>query len=96
MKGNLIENVKSVNYLGFTIGETNGNLNGTLASKQIGAIFALNNRIKLSRLPPWLALKIFNTQIIPIILYLKFGALTQITILQIGKVAELSENIRNL
>ena len=71
-KGNLIENVKSVKYLGFTIAAKNCNLNGTpenLSVKANRAIFALNNRLKLSRLPPWLALKIFNTQITPILLY---------------------------
>ena len=33
------------------------------------AIFALNNRIKISKLPTNLAIKIFNTQIKPILLY---------------------------
>ena len=33
------------------------------------AILSLNNKIKLSRLPLWLSLKIFNSQIKPILLY---------------------------
>ena len=72
VKDSLIDNVKSVNYLGFTIGAKNCNLNGTaenLSIKAKKAIFALNNRIKLSRLPTRLALKNFHTQIAPILLY---------------------------
>ena len=33
------------------------------------AIFALNNKIKLSKLSVKLALKLFNNQIVPILLY---------------------------
>ena len=66
VKGSLIDNVKSVNYLCLMIGAKNCNLNGTsenLSSKANRAIFAFNNRIKLSRLPPWVALKMFNTRL---------------------------------
>ena len=68
----LIENVKSIKYLGFTINAKNGSLVNTpidLSIKAKRAIFALNNKIKLSMLPTRLALKIFDTQITPIILY---------------------------
>ena len=67
-----IENVKSIKYLGFTISAKNCNLGNTpvdLSIKAKRAIFALNNRIKLSMLPTRLALKIFDTQISPILLY---------------------------
>ena len=72
VKGNLIENVKKVAYLGFVIGAKNCNFKSTpenLAIKANRAIFALNNKIKLSRLPPLLSIKIFKSQITPILLY---------------------------
>ena len=72
IKDYLIENVKTFKYLGFTIGAKNFNLSGTpqdLSIKARKAIFALNNKIKLSRLPPSLALKLFYAQISPILLY---------------------------
>ena len=59
-------------YLGFTISAKNCNFSCTLTdlkTKANRAIFALNNKIKLSRLPTNLALKIFNSQIKPILLY---------------------------
>ena len=40
-----------------------------LSIKAKQAIFALNNKIKISLLPPQLAIQIFNTQIVPILLY---------------------------
>ena len=67
-----IENVKSLKYLGFTINSKNCNFVNTpndLSIRAKSAIFALNNRIKLSMLPTRLALKIFDTQISPILLY---------------------------
>ena len=67
-----IDNVKSLKYLGFTISSKNCNFGNTptdLSIKAKRAIFALNNRIKLSLLPTRLALKIFDTQISPILLY---------------------------
>ena len=54
------ENVKYTKYLGFTISSNNC----TFAN-----LPAQNSRIKLSMLPPRLALKIFSTQIAPILLY---------------------------
>ena len=67
-----IENVKSYKYLGFTIGAKNCSLINTMVDLSIKAkraIFALNNKIKISLLPPRLAIQIFTTQIVPILLY---------------------------
>ena len=67
-----IENVKSYKYLGFTIGAKNCSLINTMADLSIKAkraIFALNNKIKISLLPLQLAIQIFTTQIVPILLY---------------------------
>ena len=50
-----IENVKSYKYLGFTIGAKNCSLINTMADLSIKAkraIFTLNNKIKISFLPP--------------------------------------------
>ena len=72
VKGKNIENVKSFKYLGFTIGAKNCSFIKTpvdLSIKAKRAIFALNNKIKLSLLPIRLALKIFMSQISPILLY---------------------------
>ena len=72
VKGKNIENVKSFKYLGFTIGAKNCSFTNTpidLSIKAKRAIFALNNKIKLSFLPIRLALKIFMSQISPILLY---------------------------
>ena len=68
----LLENVKTFKYLGITISAKNCSFAPTiddLSTKANRAIFALNNRIKISQIPPTLALKIFNTQIVPILLY---------------------------
>ena len=65
-KGKLIENVKKVAYLGFVIEAKNCHLKSTAENL---AIKALNNKIKLSRLPPLLSIKIFKSQITPILLY---------------------------
>ena len=70
LNNQVIDNVKHFKYLGFTVGAKNCNLSKTLDDLAIKAkrvIFVLNNRIKLSKLR--LALKMFNTQIYPIILY---------------------------
>ena len=67
-----IENVKHFKYLGFTIGAKNCNFSNTLldlSTKAKKAIFALNNKIKLSLIPVELSLKIFASQIAPILLY---------------------------
>ena len=67
-----IENVKSYKYLGFTIGAKNCFLINTMADLSIKAkraIFALNNKIKISLLPTGLTIQIFTTQIVHILLY---------------------------
>ena len=67
-----IENVKSFTYLGFTISAKNCSFQSVmddLSVKANKAIFALKNKIKLSRLPVKLAIKIFKSQIVPILLY---------------------------
>ena len=68
----LIENVKTFKYLGFTISAKNCSFTPAiedLSIKANRAIFSLNNKIKLSKLPTRLALKIFQSQISPILLY---------------------------
>ena len=68
----LLENVKTFKYLGISISAKNCSFQPTiddLSTKANRAIFALNNKIKISLIPPKLALKIFNAQIVPILLY---------------------------
>ena len=68
----LLENVKTFKYLGITVSAKNCSFSPTiddLSTRANRAIFALNNKIKLSLIPPKLALKIFNAQIAPILLY---------------------------
>ena len=72
INGEELESVKTVNNLGFHIAAKNCSFLPTianLATKANRAIFALNNKIKLSKLPARLALKIFQSQISPILLY---------------------------
>ena len=72
IKNSVLENVKSFKYLGFTISAKNCSFTPTvedLSTKANRAVFALNNKIKLSMLPTRLAIKIFNSQIAPILLY---------------------------
>ena len=67
-----IENVKTFTYLGFTISAKNCQFQSTiddLSIKANRAIFAIKSKIKLSKLPIRLAIKIFNSQIMPILLY---------------------------
>ena len=66
-----IENVKNFTYLGFAISAKNCQFQSTidLSIKANRAIFALRNKIKFSKLPTKLAIKIFNAQIVPILLY---------------------------
>ena len=68
----LIDNVKEIKYLGFTIGAKNCSFKNTimnLSTKAKRVIFALNSKIKLSLIPVRLSLKIFTSQIVPILLY---------------------------
>ena len=72
INGIAIENVKTFKYLGYTLGAKNCSFNNTsknLSVKTKQALFALNNMIKLSQMPIKLALKIFTTQLVPILLY---------------------------
>ena len=67
-----LENVKTFKYLGFSISAKNCSFLPTienLSTRANRAIFALNNRIKISKLPIKLAVKVFNSQIVPILLY---------------------------
>ena len=66
-----LENVKTFKYLGFSISAKNCSFLPTienLSTRANRAIFALNNRIKISKLPIKLAVKVFNSQIVPILL----------------------------
>ena len=68
----LLENVKTIKYLGFTISAKNCSFLPTiedLSLKAGRAIYVLNTKIKLSKIPTRLAIKIFNSQIKPILLY---------------------------
>ena len=68
----VLENVKSMKYLGFTINAKNCSFLPTLDDLTIKAkraIYALNSKIKLTRFPIKLALKLFDTLIKPILLY---------------------------
>ena len=72
VNGKGIDNVKHFKYLGFTLASKNCNFTSMpldLSIKARRAVFALNNRIKLSMIPARLAIKIFSTQIAPILLY---------------------------
>ena len=68
----LLENVKTFKYLGLSISAKNCSFSPSiddLSMRANRAIYALNNKIKLSKLPTKLALKLFNAQIKPILLY---------------------------
>ena len=70
--GSPIENVKAFKYLGFTISAKNCNFQHTiddLTLKANRAIYAIKSKIKLSKLPIKLSIKIFKSQVIPILLY---------------------------
>ena len=67
-----LDDIKFIKYLGFTISANQCSFAPTLMDLSIKAnraIFALNNTIKLSTLPTKLALKLFYSQISPILLY---------------------------
>ena len=72
VNGKRIENVEHFKYLGFTLASKNCNFTSMsvdLSIKARRAVFALNNRIKLSMIPARLAIKMFSSQIAPILLY---------------------------
>ena len=68
MNNTIIENVKTMKYLGFIITVNNCSFLTTLQDLRIKAN-ALNTNIKISTLPTKLALKVFNMQIKPVLLY---------------------------
>ena len=68
----VLENVKSMKYLDFTITSKNCSFIPTLENLRIKAkrvIYALNSKTKISRYPIKLALKLFDALIKPILLY---------------------------
>ena len=68
----ILQNVKIFKYLGFTISAKNCSFAPTMDDLSLRAncaVYALNNKIKLSRLPTRIALKIFKCQIVPILIY---------------------------
>ena len=68
----ILENVKTVKYLGFTITAKNCSFWPTLNDLSINAklaIYALNSKIEIFRYPIILILKLFDTLIKPILLY---------------------------
>ena len=68
----VLQNVKSMKYLGFTITSKNCSFLPTLEDLSIKVkrlIYALNCKIKISRFPIKLALKLFDALIKPILLY---------------------------
>lgn len=72
IEGSPIENVKTFKYLGFTISAKNCNFQNTIDDLTLKAnrvIYAIKNKIKLSKLPIKLAIKIFKSLVVPILLY---------------------------
>ena len=70
--GNKIECVKTFTYLGFSIAAKNCGFQPTiddLSIKAKRAVFAIKGKFKLSQMPIKLALKMFSSQITPILLY---------------------------
>ena len=67
-----LENVKKFKYLEFSISAKNCSFLPTVEDLSIKAtrvVYALNNKIKLSKLPTKLALQLFTTLISPMLLY---------------------------
>ena len=72
INNNLLENVKTFKYFSFSISANNYSFSPSIEDLSIRAnraIYALNNKIKISKLPTKLALKLFSSQIKPILLY---------------------------
>ena len=64
IEGSPTENVKTFKYLGFTISAKNCNFQNTIDDLTLKAnrvIYAIKNKIKLSKLPIKLAIKIFKS-----------------------------------
>ena len=67
-----IENVKTFTYLEFNISAKNCQFQPTIndiSIKATRAIFVIRSKVKLSKLPTKIAIKIFYSQIVPILLY---------------------------
>ena len=72
IQGTPLENVKSYKYLGITISNKNCSLLGTLTNLSVKAnraLFSLKTNLNLMKMPIKLLLKIFDTMIVPILLY---------------------------
>ena len=69
--GKVVQNVSEFIYLGVNI-KSNGSFHSTLKNlscKASSAIFALNSRFKLNKIPVKAAFKLFDTTILPILTY---------------------------
>ena len=72
IKGNIIKNVKVYKYLGIHISSKNCSLKNSLnelAKKANRALFSLKSNLNLMKMPVGLVLKLFDTMIVPILLY---------------------------
>ena len=72
LKNPNIENVKEFKYLRVIISKKNCSFQPNLkelSKKGLKAVFALNSKIKLTRLPVKVVLNIFDAAILPILLY---------------------------
>ena len=72
IKGNPIENVKSYKYLGIQISSKNCSLQRTLRDLSVKAnraLFSLKTNLNLMKMPIQLLLKIYDTMVVPILLY---------------------------
>ena len=69
---NPLENFKSYKYLGITISNKNCSLKGTLLNLSVKAnraLFSLKTNLNLMKMPVKLLLKLYDTMILPILLY---------------------------
>ena len=72
INSNPLENVKSYKYLGITISNKNCSLKGTLLNLSVKAnraLFSLKTNLNLMKMPVKLLLKLYDTMILPILLY---------------------------
>ena len=72
INGNPLENVKSYKYLGIHISSKNCSLQWTLRDLSVKAnraLFSLKTNLNLMKMPIQLLLKIYDTMVVPILLY---------------------------
>lgn len=72
LNGIQLENTKEYKYLGITIHKKNCSFNPALKylrTKATRAIYALRSKVNINSLPLWIAIKLFNAIIKPILLY---------------------------